>query len=101
MVAKAIARIGDTVEGICTAHAHSRAWTGTIATGSSNTCEGSGIARVDDTGDTDCGHHFKITSGSSVLSCDGKPVARVDDDVIVIEGGSGSITTGAANATSE
>ena len=95
MMFRALARIGDAVTGTCTAHKSPRAFTATITTGSNiATCDGIGIARIGDTGITDCGHHIQIVEGSSVSTVLGVGLARVGDAVIVLEGGSGVIATG-------
>lgn len=101
-MAKPIARVGDSAEGICYQHHSATHWTGTIQTGSGDAiCEGSAIARVGDTGNTSCGHTFQITEGSSVFTDQGIPVARQGDAVIVIGGGSGVITGGSSVGTTE
>ena len=95
MTARAIARIGDQVTGVCLAHNSPRQFTATISTGSSIvTCDGLGVARVGDTGITDCGHTIQIIEGSTLASVLGVAIARAGDAVTVIEGGSGVITTG-------
>jgi uncharacterized Zn-binding protein involved in type VI secretion len=95
---KRICRIGDPAAGTCTAHHSPVGWTGTIATGSSTvTADGLGVARVGDTGPTSCGHTFQIVAGSSVATAGGIAIAREGDAVIVIEGGSGTLTGGSDN----
>lgn len=98
-----IARVGDTASGTCSNHTTTRNWTGQIQTGSPTlTVEGSAAARIDDTGNTSCGHTFKITEGSSILEVDGRKVARIGDAVIIVGGGgSGTITGGASTTQSE
>lgn len=78
------------------------AWTGVITSTSGGfTVDGQQAAVIDDTGTTSCGHHFKITGASSILTGMGKRVARVGDAVVVIEGGNGTITSGSPTTTSE
>ena len=102
MTARAIARIGDQATGTCLAHTSPRQFTATITTGSDIvTCDGIGVARVGDTGTTDCGHTIQITEGSTLTTVLGIGVARVGDAVIVVEGGSGVITTGSAVGSTE
>ena len=101
-MARAIARIGDQAEGTCTAHDSPRHFVATITTGSGIvTCDGIGVARVGDTGVTDCGHTIRITEGSGIATALGIGLARVGDAVIVVEGGSGVITTGSSVGTTE
>ena len=108
MTAKAVVRVGDHCTGTCTASApgHPRAFTGTWQTGSSNvTADGLGIVRVGDTGITDCSvadggpHHIKATGGG-VSGANGESLHRVGDAVQVIEGGSGTSSTGSPTVTS-
>ncbi len=97
----AVARIGDACAGKCSAPGHSanRDFIGVIQTGSSILeCDGIPVARVGDTGVTDCPvnppHHFEIAIGSPVYD-EGSPVARVGSDVVIVEGpGNGTITSG-------
>lgn len=99
MSAEPIARVGDLVTGTCNSHGF---WTGVIGTGASTSnCDGSAIARVDDTGLMSCGHTFKITTGSpDGHTCEGKLIARKTDQVIVlIVGGTGTIQEGSSSAT--
>ena len=102
-MATGIARIGDAVTGICNGPGHpaNRHFTGTWQVGSSTlTANGLGVVRANDTGLTDCGHHFKATGGSSVVTADGQPVHRLGDAVIVIEGGSGTTQGGSSTVLS-
>jgi hypothetical protein len=101
-MSRALARVGDQAEGTCNAHKNPRHFVATITTGSSlATCDGLGIARVGDTGVTDCGHHIQIVEGSTVATVLGVGLARVGDSVIVLEGGSGTITTGSGGGYAE
>ena len=102
MAQKGIARVGDSCSGTCTAHRRTTAWTGPLLTSSVGfTVDGIGACGVGDTGNTSCGHHFRVTSGSSVLTGNGIIVARQGDSVIVIEGGSGVVDVGSSVVTSE
>lgn len=65
------------------------------------TCDGVGVARVGDTGVTDCGHTIQIVEGSSIATALGIGLARVGDAVVVLEGGSGVITTGSGAGVTE
>jgi len=94
-----VARIGDEVTGICngTGHTAGRAFIGIWVTGSSTVfADGIGVVRVDDTGTTDCGHNIKATGGSSKGDANGLSLHRVGDAVTVIEGGTGTTTTGSS-----
>jgi len=103
MAQMGIARVGDTVAGTCTAHGSPRAWTGVFTSGSGGfKVDGQDAVAVNDTGNTNCGHHFKVTGGSGVLKgAGGKTIARQGDAVIVIEGGTGTITSGSSIVKSE
>lgn len=97
---QALARVGDAVEGTCRAHKSPRHFSGTITQGSATcTADGLGLARVGDTGTTDCGHTFVITQGSSVSTADGVGLARTGDAVQVVQGGEGVITGGSSVCT--
>lgn len=91
-----VARVGDTVTGVCQAHSDDRPFTGTITQGSGVLSNNSiAIARIGDVGITDCGHHFHIVEGSTIFTVDGGiGIARVGDAVVVDEGGYGTIVTG-------
>ena len=102
MAQMGLARIGDTLTGTCTAHSSPRVWHGVFSVGTAGfTADGLDVVAVGDTGNTDCGHHFRVTTGSAVLTGSGKVVTRHGDSVIVIEGGTGTITSGSAYVTSE
>jgi uncharacterized Zn-binding protein involved in type VI secretion len=103
MALKGLARVGDTLAGVCTAHTHSTAWTGVISAATAGfTSDGLNVAAVGDEGNTSCGHHFRIVAGSSVLTgVGGKVIAREGDAVIVIEGGTGTINSGSGIVKSE
>lgn len=97
MTFKPIARIGDTVTGICngSGHVSGYSFTGTWVTGSNNcVADNKGIIRIGDTGTTNCGHHFHATTGSSIGTANGLAIHRVGDQVIVNEGGYGQTVTG-------
>lgn len=98
-----IARVGDTASGVCTAHSNPRSWTGTFTSGSGGfTVNGAQAVAVGDTGLTDCGHHFQVTTGSPILTgVNGKIIARSGDAVTVLEGGYGTIGSGSPNVISE
>ena len=97
---QSIARVGDSAEGICRAHEYPRYFTGIITEGSSRcTADGLGLARVRDSGVTDCGHTFVIIQGSSTSTADGIGLARTGDPVQVIQGGEGVITGGSSVCT--
>lgn len=102
MAQKGIAKVGSTAAGTCTAHGSPTAWTGTFSSGSGGfTVSGQPAVAVDDTGNTSCGHTFKVSAGSSVLTgAGGKIIARDGDPVIVLQGGSGFITSGDGVVTS-
>lgn len=103
-MAQGVARLGDTVTGTCRAPVanHPRTFTGTWTTCSGVcTLDGKGIIRVNDTGITDCGHHFKAITGSAKSSADGLAIHRVGDQVQVIEGGEGTSTTGSSIGVSD
>lgn len=92
-----VARIGDTVTGICngSGHAAGRAFTGTWQTGSPNVFANEiPIVRLNDTGITDCGHHFYASTASAYHKANNIFIHRVTDQVIVVEGGSGTTITG-------
>lgn len=98
-----IARLGDSAAGTCTAHSSVRAWTGnfTSATGGF-TIDGVQVVSSGDTGLTSCGHTFRFDAGDSILTgLDGRQIARENDPVVVVEGGSGVITSGSDIAMSE
>lgn len=94
-----IARVGDSASGVCGRHRSSRAWTGTISSGSDILRnDGIPVARVGDIGTTSCGHQFRIIQGSTILTDRGIRVSRVGDAVEIIDGpGSGTITSGSSN----
>lgn len=97
-----IARVGDTLTGTCRSHSPHRTWHGVFSVGTGGfTVDGMDAVAVGDEGNTDCGHHFRVVSGSSVLTGMGKVIARIGDAVIVIEGGDGVITSGSGVATAE
>lgn len=100
-----VARLGDSAAGTCNAHGGGpRAWTGNIAVATAGfRCNGILVAAVGDEGPTSCGHTFRITGGSSILTGQGesKIVARKTDAVIVVQGGSGTITSGSPSVKSE
>lgn len=92
---KKVSRITDTASGTCNAHDSPVGWTGAFTTGSTLVkVDGLGVARVGDTGPTSCGHTFRAITGSAVVTADGIPVCREGDAVEVIQGGSGTITSG-------
>ena len=82
-----IARINDTVSGICSSHSSPRSVTGKITTGSIKICcENLSVARVGDLVSFDCGHKGIINSGSDKIFCENIPVAREGDTVVGYEG---------------
>jgi hypothetical protein len=93
-----VARTGDTVSGVCSAPGHTtnRAFTGVwTSTHTTIQSEGKGIILVGDTGSTDCGHTFRATTGSSLVSNNSTRLHRVTDNINIVEGpGSGTTTTG-------
>lgn len=94
MTLRAIMRVGDIVEGTCYAHDSPRPFTGVFTNGSGiGTADGLAIIRVGDTGDTDCGHHFRAVTGASNSTCDGIPIHRVGDTGVVIEDERGTFTS--------
>jgi hypothetical protein len=107
MAQKGLARVGDTAAGTCRAPSHtggSVPWTGTFTSGSGGfTITGQDAIAVGDVGDTSCGHHFRVIGGSGVLTGGllAKVIARQGDPVEVIEGGTGTITSGSSIVTSE
>jgi uncharacterized Zn-binding protein involved in type VI secretion len=103
MAYQRIARIGDSASGTCTAHSHTRAWTGVFTTATGGfTVDGVQVISQGDTGITDCGHTFRFDAGDSILTgVGGRQIAREGDPVIVVEGGSGVITSGSDTAVSE
>jgi uncharacterized Zn-binding protein involved in type VI secretion len=105
-----IARLGDTAFGACSGHQNTVAWTGVITRVSSGfTVDGVEAATLDDGGDTSCGHTFRITGGSAILTApNGKKVGRVTDLVTAYASlvsntplGIGTITSGSTVVTSE
>lgn len=108
MSLQAVARLGDSAAGFCSAHGGGGTnWTGTItAVSGVFIIGGVQAATVDDTGTCSCGHVFKISAGSAITTApNGKKVARTGDPVIVYNGvnpvGSGYISTGASICVSE
>lgn len=108
---KPVCRVGDTVEGTCTAHfiivdeeevPTTVEFIGTWGENSAVTFnEGKRVVRVGDTGTTDCGHNIVALTGSTVLSETGIPIHRVDDEVEVVEGGGGVSVTGSSTWSSD
>lgn len=99
-MAKGVARIGDTVTGVCDGPGHlpHRGFTGHwITSDSLVTANGIAVIRVGDKGVTDCGHHFTAVAGSGLCSAEGKALHRVGDAVIVDEGGSGTTVSGSVS----
>lgn len=107
MTLRGLARVGDTAAGTCWAPGHSEGsvpWTGTFTTGSGGfTITGQDAIAVGDTGVTSCGHTFRVIGGSGVLTGGlfGRIIAREGDPVEVVEGGTGTITSGSNIVTSE
>jgi len=102
MTLKRLVRIGDSAAGTCTAHTSPVSWTGVFTTGSGGFTIG-GIAAVcqGDTGITSCGHTFRFDNNDTILTgLGGKKMAREGDPVIVVEGGSGIITSGSSIVSS-
>lgn len=101
MAAK-IARVGDTVTGICNGHQNPIPFTGTWITGSPNvTVNGIAVVRLGDTGQANCGHTFVASTASDIIKADGIFIHRVGDQVLPIPGGSGSTVSGSPNVDSE
>lgn len=93
----AIVRVGDTVTGVCNGPGHpsNHPYTAVWVNGDTDKfCDGKGVIRVGDTGNTDCGHHIRAIVGSPISSAQAKPIVRVGDPVEVIEGGTGTCITG-------
>lgn len=105
-MASPVARVTDSV--ICNCSAHGPNKTGTISTGSGTvTADGKAVARLGDTGVLVCGHHFRITSASTVTDADGIKVARVGDSInlpVDLNGtflGTGTITSGSPTVVTD
>lgn len=95
-----IARVGDSVAGICSALGHvenlhfSGVWT---VSHSSATSDGQGIIVTGDTGNASCGHTFKATTGSSIVTNNNIQVHRVGDQIVIVEGpGTGTTVSGSS-----
>lgn len=86
-----VARIGDSVQGICYHGADDcpHPWTGSIVGGSSRSlAEGAPIARLGDKVQTSCPHcgTGTIVGGSSTVIVEGSPAARLGDDIVTPAG---------------
>lgn len=103
MAQQALVRLGDTAQGTCLAHSSPRPWTGVFTTATGGFfVEGVPAVAVGDSGVTDCGHTFILTTSSSILrGAEGRQIGRVGDAVTLPSGGDGVIITGANNAFSE
>lgn len=99
-----VARIGDTVTGVCngSGHAVGRPFTGTWQTGSPTvTANGIPVVRLGDTGITDCGHQFTATTASSVSFANNIQIHRVTDSVLTEGGGPGNTVSGSPTVFSK
>lgn len=100
-----LCKFDDIVTGRCEVTGrtdHPRDFVGTWTTSSTDVkCNGQGLVRVNDTGTTDCGHHFVAVTGSSQVTNGGFGLVRVGDLVSIIEpgGGVGVVSTGSADST--
>ncbi|MCL2201270.1 MAG: PAAR domain-containing protein [Oscillospiraceae bacterium] len=98
-----VARRTDTHRGVCD-HGEGccpHSVSGTITGGSPNvTVGGLGVARMDDPVTHSCPHcgTGRISSASGSVTVNGRGAARVGDSV-TYPGGSGTITSGSANAS--
>ena len=100
MAEKAVARVGDTCTLTCSVHGPV---TGTFFEGTSEyTANGLNVVLVDHRGTATCGHQFKATSGSAVVSAEDKPVVRVGDTVqFITSSGVGEVLTGSPTVFAE
>lgn len=99
-----VCRVGDTCEGVCTAHSPPESFTGTFTQGVAKyTADGIPVVVVGCIGDASCGHGIVAVSGSSVTDVDGVPVVRVGDSVTLTMGGAGSgiVNSGSPNVDSD
>ena len=102
MPAAGVCRTGDTFSGTCTAtsHSHPTPFTGIWGPYPSVvTADGISIVRVGDTAPTSCGHTAQAAAGSISTIGDGLAIHRVGDAIIVLEGGSGTSTSGSTFIT--
>jgi hypothetical protein len=101
---KGVARVDFSgATGICTAHRNPVSWGGTFRVASGGfLVDGKEAVAVGDEGNTSCGHTFRASGGSSILTgVGGKVIAREGDPVIVVQGGYGTIVDGSPNVVSE
>jgi uncharacterized Zn-binding protein involved in type VI secretion len=85
MMSRGVARLSDSVVGICLIHGPQ---SGTIITGSDTfTVDGLKVARLNDVAQAGCGHTGNIVSGSTSCTCDGRSIARLNDSVTGIFNG--------------
>jgi uncharacterized Zn-binding protein involved in type VI secretion len=95
-----VARVGDTVAGVCPQHLAPIAYTGVWASGSGTAkADGKAVIRLGDTGPASCGHTFHAIAASSVVSNAGVPVHRLGDAVEIIGGGPGTTTSASTDVT--
>lgn len=105
MTAKAVARVGDTVVGICRHSSHNGIdypfSAGRWTQGSSIvTANGIGIVRQGDSGITECNHTFVAQTTSTAVGTESLPLHRVGDSVTSGFGTTGTTTTGSPTVTS-
>lgn len=83
-MARGVARLRDRTDGTCSHPSHPVPIRtgGKIITASGDTsANGRGVARLNDTVLTDCGHTGKIITASGTNKTNGRPTARLNDRI--------------------
>lgn len=96
-----VARVGDSVSGICCAHGVPPCipTTGVIVQGAGTVfAEGQPIARIGDTIALACGHTAAIISSNATVNAEGLLVARIGDSVGGVFTGTIISSAGTVNA---
>jgi uncharacterized Zn-binding protein involved in type VI secretion len=95
-----VCRTGDSFAGTCYAHTNPTPFTGTWVLGSPIlTANGLSIIRVGDTAPTSCGHTARAIAGSIHTVGGGLALHRQGDAIDVIQGGTGTSTSGSSVIT--